>query len=136
MTCSVTSLISDTISCISLLRLPPQCSTFSSYLLQCFQALVHSQSIGQCRGSRISNFIPFKTVEESTPELVQVVLVTIWHYVGVLLINLIVVIPNSLKMTVVSSLSQHSMMSNSVCSHCWCCQTFTQQEQELSAIKL
>ena len=41
-------------------------------LLQCFQALVHSQSTNQCRGSRISNFIKFKTVEESTPELVQV----------------------------------------------------------------
>ena len=35
-------------------------------LLECFQALVHSQSISQCRGSRISNSIEFKTVEEST----------------------------------------------------------------------
>ena len=68
--------VGDTVSCISLLRLAPQCSTFSSYLIQCFQALVHSQSISQCRGSRISNSIPFKTVEESTPESVQVVLIT------------------------------------------------------------
>ena len=37
---------------------------FSNYLLQCFQVLVHSQSISQGSGSRISNFIPFKTVEE------------------------------------------------------------------------
>ena len=42
------------------------------YLLQCCQALVHSQSISQGSGSRLSNFIPFKTVEESTPELMQV----------------------------------------------------------------
>ena len=64
LTCCVTSLISDTISCISLLRLPPQCSTFSSDLLQCLQALVHSQSISQRSSSRISNSIPYKTVEE------------------------------------------------------------------------
>ena len=37
---------------------------FSNYLLQCFQVLVHSQSISQGSGSRISNFIAFKTVEE------------------------------------------------------------------------
>ena len=43
------------------------------YLLQCFQALVHCQSISQGSGFRFSNFIPSKTVEESTPELVQVV---------------------------------------------------------------
>ena len=43
------------------------------YLLQCCQALVHSQSISKGSGSKISNFIPFKTVEESTPKLVQVV---------------------------------------------------------------
>ena len=44
-------------------------------LPQCCQALVHSQSISQCSGSRISNSIPFKTVKESTctPELVQLV---------------------------------------------------------------
>ena len=44
-------------------------------LLQCFQALVHSQSISQYRDARIFNFILFKTVKESTctPELVQVV---------------------------------------------------------------
>ena len=45
----------------------------NSYLLQCFQALFHSQSITQCSSCRISNSIEFKTVEESTPELVQVV---------------------------------------------------------------
>ena len=44
-----------------------------SYLLQISQALVHSQTISQGSGSRLSNSIPFKTVEESTPELVQVV---------------------------------------------------------------
>ena len=37
---------------------------FTSYLLQCSQALVHSQSISQSRGSRSSNIILFKTVEE------------------------------------------------------------------------
>ena len=37
---------------------------FSNYLLQCCQALVHSQSISQGNGSRFSNSIPFKTVEE------------------------------------------------------------------------
>ena len=42
------------------------------YLLQCCQALVHSQSISQDSGSRISNIILFKTVEENTPELMQV----------------------------------------------------------------
>ena len=52
-------------------------------LLQCFQALVHSQSIRQCRPTRFSDSSMFKTVEESTPELVQVVLVTIVHYVVV-----------------------------------------------------
>ena len=41
------------------------------YLLQCCQALVHSQSISQGSGSRNSNFISFKTVEESTPELTE-----------------------------------------------------------------
>ena len=35
--------------------------------------LCHSQSMSQGSGSRISNSISFKTVEESTPELVQVV---------------------------------------------------------------
>ena len=44
-----------------------------SYLLQYCQALVHSQSIRQGSGSRISDSIPFKTVEEITRELVQVV---------------------------------------------------------------
>ena len=44
-----------------------------SYLLHRFQALVHLQSISQCNGSPRSNFIPSKTVEESTPELVQAV---------------------------------------------------------------
>ena len=44
-----------------------------SYLLQCCQALVHFQSISQGSGSRVSNSIPSKTVEENTPELVQVV---------------------------------------------------------------
>ena len=37
---------------------------FSNYLLQCFQVLVHSQSISQCSGSRFSNSIHFKTVKE------------------------------------------------------------------------
>ena len=41
------------------------------YILQDFQALVHSQCISQCSGSRISNPIPFKTVEKDTSELVQ-----------------------------------------------------------------
>ena len=50
-----------------------QTSCQDSYLLQCSQALVHSQSISQGSGSRISNSIPSKTVEGSTPELVQVV---------------------------------------------------------------
>ena len=38
------------------------------YLLQCCQVLVHSQSISQGSGSIISNYILFKTVEESTLE--------------------------------------------------------------------
>ena len=38
------------------------------YLLQYFQALVHSKGITQCCGSNISNFILFKTVEKSAPE--------------------------------------------------------------------
>ena len=37
------------------------------YIPQCCQALVHSQSISQCSGSRISNCFSFKTVKESTP---------------------------------------------------------------------
>ena len=41
-----------------------------SYLLQCCQAQVHSQSISQGSASRISNSIPSKTMKESTPELV------------------------------------------------------------------
>jgi len=44
----------------------------NSYLLQCFQAVVYSQSITQWPGSILMNIIPFKTVEESTPELVEV----------------------------------------------------------------
>ena len=44
-----------------------------SYLLQCFQAVVHIQSISQCSGSKSSNSIQSKTVEGGTPELVQVV---------------------------------------------------------------
>ena len=57
---------------------------------------------------------------------------------GFLLIAyLIVIIPNSLKITVVFSLQLlRNMLSNSVCSECYCCQTFTQQEQNLIAIKL
>ena len=43
-----------------------------SYLLQCCQALVHSQSISQGSGSKIFNYILSKTVEERTPELMQV----------------------------------------------------------------
>ena len=39
------------------------------YLLQCLQAPVNSQSISQCSGSRVSNSIPFKTVEESAIKL-------------------------------------------------------------------
>jgi len=64
-----------------------------------FQTLVHSQSISQCRGSRISNFIPFKTVEESTPKLVQAVLLTIVHYLKVTFNypNLIYLQSNSLQ---------------------------------------
>ena len=41
------------------------------YLLQCCQGLVHSKSISQGSGSRISSSIPSKTAEESTPELTQ-----------------------------------------------------------------
>ena len=52
---------------------PRMINHLTSNLLQCFQALVHSQSITQCSGPRISNSIPIKTVEENTPELVQVV---------------------------------------------------------------
>jgi len=44
----------------------------NSYSLQCFQAVVYSQSITQWPNSVIMNIIPFKTVEESTPKLVQV----------------------------------------------------------------
>ena len=70
-----------------LVQLIPNCTashgiTYTN-LLQYFQTLVHPQSISQCRGSRISDSIPFKTVEESTPELVQVVLFTIVHYLKV-----------------------------------------------------
>ena len=43
-----------------------------SYLLQCFQALVHSQSISQCSGSRRTSFIKPKAVHERE-QLVQVV---------------------------------------------------------------
>ena len=42
---------------------------FDSYLLQCFQDLIHFQSISQCRGSRIFNCITTKTVKESVQEL-------------------------------------------------------------------
>ena len=42
---------------------------FSSYLLQCFQALVHSQSISQCSGSGIVNSILLKAVEKRTSKL-------------------------------------------------------------------
>ena len=48
-----------------------------SCLLQCFQAVVYSQSISQCSGSFISYPIHSKTVEDSSPELVQVVKFTI-----------------------------------------------------------
>ena len=53
---------------------------------------------------------------------------------GFLLIaHLIVIIPNSLKITVVFSLQLlRNMLSNSVCSECYCCQTFTQQEQNIA----
>ena len=43
-----------------------------SYLLQCFQAVVHSQRISQGSASRTSDSILSKTMKESTPELVQV----------------------------------------------------------------
>ena len=49
------------------------------YSLQCFQAPVHSQSISQCSGSRISNSIPFKTVEESAIKLTLGS--TLWYYI-------------------------------------------------------
>ena len=39
---------------------------WDSYLLQHFQALVHSQNISKCSGSLRSNPIPSKTVEESS----------------------------------------------------------------------
>ena len=46
------------------------------------------------------------------------------------------IIPNSLKNTVVFSLQLlRNMLSNSVCSECYCCQTFTQQEQNLITIR-
>ena len=56
---------------------------------------------------------------------------------GFLLIaHLIVIIPNSLKSTVVFSLQLlRNMLSNSVCSECYCCQTFAQQEQNLITIR-
>ena len=56
---------------------------------------------------------------------------------GFLLIaHLIVIIPNSLKITVVFSLQLlRNMLSNSVCSECYCCQTFTQQEQNMITIR-
>ena len=38
----------------------------SSYLLQCFQALVHFQGISQCSGSLRSNFIVVETVQEKS----------------------------------------------------------------------
>ena len=44
------------------------------------KALVHSQSINQCRGSM--EILQFHSVQDY-PELVQVMLVTIVHYVGV-----------------------------------------------------
>ena len=48
---------------------------WNSNLLQHFQVLIHFQSIGQCSGSRLFNFILFKTVKESmctcTVELVN-----------------------------------------------------------------
>ena len=44
-----------------------------NYLLQCCQALVHSQSISQGSGSRSSNSIPPQTVEERNLDLAQVV---------------------------------------------------------------
>ena len=44
-----------------------------SYLLQCFQVLVHSQSISQRSGSRNTSFIKPKTVHERE-QLVQVVI--------------------------------------------------------------
>ena len=42
------------------------------YLLECCQGLVHSQSISQGSGSRISKGIPPKTMEGSIPELVSI----------------------------------------------------------------
>ena len=38
----------------------------NSYLLQCFQALVHLEGISQCSGSLRSNFIVAETVEEKS----------------------------------------------------------------------
>ena len=111
---------------------------YTSYLLQCFQALVHSQSISQCRGSRISNCIHSKTVEEySRISTNSACYNRALCRSGFLLIAyLIVIIPNSLKITVVFSLQLlRNMLSNSVCSECYCCQTFTQQEQNLITIR-
>ena len=51
-----------------------------SYLLQCFQALVHSQSISQCSGSRRTSFIKPKAVHERE-QLVQVVIIGNKSYV-------------------------------------------------------
>ena len=42
---------------------------YGSYLLQCLQHLIHSQSISQSRGSRIFNCTPSKTVNESLQAL-------------------------------------------------------------------
>ena len=59
---------------ITLMTLCLQVSTRpDSYLLQYCQVLVHCQSISQGSGSKISDSITSKIVEESTPELVQVV---------------------------------------------------------------
>ena len=57
---------------------------FSNFLLQCFQALVHSQCISQCSGSRITNSIILKAVEKSTskvtPEEYRIVHTNVGRY--------------------------------------------------------
>ena len=45
-----------------------------SYLLQCFQALVHLQGISQHSGSLRSNFIVAETVEDRTLKYMQYLL--------------------------------------------------------------
>ena len=60
--------------------------SLDSYLLQCFQALVHSQCISQCSGSKTAKIIHFKTVEELVQVDNAIILhrsVIIFHKIGI-----------------------------------------------------